>query len=625
MSSSSVAEVESEGQRPTKSESLLHATVMFAGDSGDGMQLAGTQFTNTSAIFGNDVSTFPDYPAEIRAPAGTPAGVSGFQIHFGKTDVRTPGDLLDALLAMNPAALKVNIPRLREGGIIITNSNEYTKASLKRAGYGDTNPLEDDTLTRYRVYSAPITDLTLEATKDTGLTTKDSSRCKNFFGLGVLFWLYDRPLDTTLGWIEKKFAKIPAVAQANTNALKAGYNFAETAEMFPSQYQIEPAKLTPGRYRNMTGNQATAMGLVAAAELAGQPLFYGSYPITPASDILHDLAAYKHYGVTTFQAEDEIAAMCATIGAAYAGAISTTGTSGPGMALKQEAIGLAVMTELPMVIVNVQRGGPSTGLPTKTEQTDLYQAVIGRNGECPAPVVAAASSSDCFQTAIEAVEVAIKYMTPVIMLTDGYLANGAEPFRIPDVADLPKIEVMHPTNSENFAPYERDENGARPWAIPGTPGLEHRVGGLEKADGTGHVSYDPLNHQKMVNLRQQKIDRVAEHIGDRTVSGPESGDLLVISWGGTKGAVESAVEMAQADGHSVSHLHLRWINPLPYNMVAILKSFKEVLVCELNLGQLRGWLRQQYAIDIQGYNKIQGQPFMISEIHDEILRRLGGK
>jgi 2-oxoglutarate ferredoxin oxidoreductase subunit alpha len=574
MSSSSVAEVESEGRPPAKPQALLQATVMFAGDSGDGMQLAGTQFTNTSAIFGNDISTFPDYPAEIRAPAGTLAGVSGFQIHFGQTHIRTPGDKLDALLAMNPAALKVNLPRLREGGIIVTNTNEYTKALLKKAGFGDQNPLEDESLERYRVYPVPITDMTLEATKETGLTTKDSSRCKNFFGLGVLFWLYDRPLDTTLNWIEKKFAKVPAVAKANIAALRAGYNYAETAEMFPSQYQIQPAKLTDGRYRNLTGNQATAMGLVAAAQLAGKPMFYGSYPITPASDILHDLAAHKHYDVTTFQAEDEIAAMCATIGAAYAGAISSTGTSGPGMALKQEAIGLAVMTELPMVIVNVQRGGPSTGLPTKTEQADLFQAVIGRNGECPLPVLAASSSADCFHAAIEATRISVKYMTPVVLLTDGYLANGAEPFRIPDVASLEKIEVSHPGEGTELMPYARDEHGARPWAIPGTPGLEHRIGGLEKADGTGHVDYTPENHQRMVNLRHEKVMRVAESIPDQDLNGPAEGDLLVISWGGTRGAVESAVEQAQEAGHAVSHMHMRWLNPMPKNVGEILKRFK---------------------------------------------------
>jgi 2-oxoglutarate ferredoxin oxidoreductase subunit alpha len=620
---STATETERHDHSTHKTEELEHVAVRFAGDSGDGMQLAGTQFTNTSAVFGNEISTFPDYPSEIRAPAGTVAGVSGFQIHFGTADVRTPGDKVDVLLAMNPAALKVNLRDLREGGLLIVNADEFTEQNLKRAKY-DENPLEAPELKNYRVYPLPITSLTLEAVKESGLGQREALRCKNFLALGILFWLFDRPLETTQNWINKKFAKIPSVAHANTLALKTGYHYGETSEIFPIQYQVRQAHLRPGRYRNLTGNQATAMGLITSAQLADKPLFYGSYPITPASEILHDLSAHKHFDVRTFQAEDEIAAMCATIGAAFSGAFACTGTSGPGLALKQEAIGLAVMTELPMVIVNVQRGGPSTGLPTKTEQADLWQTLYGRNGECPLPIIAADSASDCFWAAIEAARVAIKYMTPVVLLSDGYLANGSEPFRIPDVSDLPKIPVTHPSDLETFQPYERNAIGSRPWAIPGTKGLEHRIGGLEKADVTGHVSHDPDNHQRMVELRAEKVANVIQDVPDIETAGVDEGDLLVVSWGGTKGAVQLAVEQAHKEGYSVGGIHLRWLNPLPKNLPDVLKRFKTILVCELNMGQLAFMLRARYLVDAQTLNKVKGKPFMISEIHDAITSRLGG-
>ena len=601
----------------------MHAAILFAGDSGDGMQLAGTQFTNASAVFGNDVSTFPDYPAEIRAPAGTLGGVSGFQIHFAHQKIHTPGDRLDALVAMNPAALKVNLKNLKEGGVLIVNSDEFTKANLSRAKF-DTNPLESGELQAYRLYKVPITTHTLEAVKETGLPPKQASRCKNFYALGLVFWLYDRPLDNTLRWIDTKFAKVPAVATANALALKAGYNFGDTAEIFDLRYKVLPAKLTPGTYRNMTGNQATALGLVTAAQLAGKPLFYGSYPITPASEILHELSARKEFDVRVFQAEDEIAAMCSVVGAAYAGNIATTGTSGPGVALKQEAIGLAVITEVPCVIVNVQRGGPSTGLPTKTEQADLFQAIIGRNGECPLPVLAAQSPSDCFDCAIEAVRIAVKYMTPVMLLTDGYIGNGSEPWRVPDAGSLKPIEIKHATDPEKFQPYLRDEHGARPWAIPGTPGLQHRIGGLEKEHITGNVCYDPENHQKMTELRARKIDNVIHDVPDQEVFGEQNGDLLLISWGGTFGAVRTAVEELLHDGHKVGHMHMRWLNPMPANVAEILTRYKQLLVCELNMGQLQFMLQARYRVEPLGLHKVQGKPFMIHEIANKAEEILGG-
>jgi 2-oxoglutarate ferredoxin oxidoreductase subunit alpha len=604
-------------------QELERAAVRFAGDSGDGMQLAGTQFTNTSAVFGNDVSTLPDFPAEIRAPAGTLAGVSGFQINFSNHDIHTPGDKVDALIAMNPAALKTNIGDLMDGGILIINSDEFTPPNLSRAHF-EKNPLETGELDRFRVHQVPITKHTLDAVKPAGLGTKESERCKNIYALGLVFWMYDRPLDTTLGWIESKFAKVPAVALANTLALKAGYNFGETAEIFPVRYRVNRATLAPGKYRNMTGNQATALGMITAARLAGKPLFYGSYPITPASEILQELAIHKHFDVRTFQAEDEIAALAAVIGAAYTGAIGVTGTSGPGVALKQEGVGLAVMTELPCVIIDVQRGGPSTGLPTKTEQADLWQTVLGRNGECPVPVIAARSPADCFWTALEAVRIAVKYMTPVYMLTDGYLANGSEPWRIPKASDLPRITIRHATDPETFKPYLRDENGSRPWAIPGTPGLQHRVGGLEKQHITGNVDYDPANHQRMIDLRAAKVANIVTDIPDQEVFGDASGDLLLVSWGGTYGSVRTATEDLRHAGRSVSHMHLRWINPRPRNVGDILKRFKHVLVCELNMGQLQLLLRGWYLIEVDGLHKVQGRPFMVNEIVDRVESILGG-
>ncbi len=605
-------------------EELSHAAIRFAGDSGDGMQLAGTQFTNTSAVFGNDISTFPDYPSEIRAPAGTLGGVSGFQVNFGRQNIYTPGDEVDALIAMNPAALKTNLPDLVEGGILIINTDEFTKAALQRAKY-DANPLETDELNRYRVFKVPITTQTLEAVKGTGLSAKNAARCKNFYALGLMFWLYDRPFDTTMHWIETKFGKVPAVAIANALALKAGYNFGETAEIFPLRYQVAPAQLKPGRYRNLTGNQATALGLIAAAKLAKKPLFYGSYPITPASDILHELSFYKNFDIRVFQAEDEIAAMNAVIGAAYAGNIAVTGTSGPGAALKQEAIGLAVMTELPCVIINVQRGGPSTGLPTKTEQSDLWQSALGRNGDCPVPTVAAQSPADCFHTAVEAVRIAVKYMTPVFMLSDGYLANGSGPWRIPEPAELEPIEIAHATDPETFQPYQRDENGARPWAIPGTRGMQHRLGGLEKEDVSGNVCYFPENHQRMTELRAQKIANIVHDIPDQEVFGNESGDLLLVSWGGTYGAVRSAAEQLIGAGRKVGHMHMRWLSPMPRNVADILKRFRKILVCELNMGQLRLLLQARCKVDMLALNKVQGLPFKISDIVKKVDELLGGE
>lgn len=625
MSVETTQEAEAAGKQRLRMQSLPHAAIRFAGDSGDGMQLAGTQFTNTSAVFGNDVATLPDFPAEIRAPAGTLAGVSGFQINFSSHPIHTPGDKVDALIAMNPAALKVNLEDLVDGGVLIVNSDEFTPTNLSRARF-DSDPLEpgSELYRRFRVYKVPITKHTLEAVKPTGLGTKDASRCKNFYALGLVFWLYDRPLDTTLRWIESKFAKIPQVLEANTLALKAGYNFGETAEIFPVRYKVDRAQLEPGRYRNLTGNQAMALGLVTAARLAGKPLFYGSYPITPASDILHELSLFKNFDVRTFQAEDEIAAMCAAIGAAFAGVLAASGTSGPGVALKQEAVGLAVMTELPVIVVNVQRGGPSTGLPTKTEQADLWQAVLGRNGECPVPVLAAQSPADCFWSAIEAARIAIKYMTPVFVLSDGYLANGSEPWRIPRSGDLEPIPVEHPCEPDGYAPYLRNAHGSRPWALPGTPGLEHRIGGLEKAHITGHVSYDPDNHQKMVELRARKIENVVQDIPPAEVFGDESGELLLVSWGGTYGTVRTAVEQARERGQPVSHLHLRWVHPMPANVGSVLRRFQRVYTCELNRGQLALLLRGRYAVDVQCHTKVKGRPFMVSEITEKIDALLGG-
>ncbi len=611
---------------PKITNTLEEATVRFCGDSGDGMQLAGSQFTNTSALIGNDIATFPDFPAEIRAPRGTLAGVSGFQIHFSSKDIYTPGDTVDALVAMNPAALATNIGDLRPGGILIANTGAFDAKGLEQAGY-KTNPLEDGSLKAYRVHDVDMTKVTRAAVEGLGLSVKESDKCRNFFAMGLVFWLFDRPLEPTLRFIDDKFGRKPEVAAANTAALKAGYNYGETVEAINTQYHVPKAKLPPGKYTSIVGNTALAWGMIAAAKLSGKRLFLGAYPITPASDILHELAKHKNFDVLTFQAEDEIAAMTATIGAAFAGAMAITASSGPGIALKAEGMGLAVMTELPMVIINVQRGGPSTGLPTKTEQADLLQAIFGRNGECPIPVIAAASPADCFDVAQEAWRLAVRYMTPVMLLTDGYIANGSEPWRIPKFADLAKIEITHPTaptGGDSFLPYRRDDRLARPWAIPGTPGLEHRIGGLEKQDITGNVSYDPANHQHMVNTRAKKVENIADDIPPQKLDGPASGDLLVLSWGGTYGACATAVHNVQAQGRSVTHCHLRYLNPLPKDLGNILSRFKQVLIPELNLGQLKTVIRAKYLVDAIGLNKVQGKPFSVAEIVEKIESLLRG-
>ncbi|MDQ3805873.1 MAG: 2-oxoacid:acceptor oxidoreductase subunit alpha [Acidobacteriota bacterium] len=602
--------------RQRETEEIETVTIRFAGDSGDGMQLTGTQFTNTSAVVGNDISTLPDFPAEIRAPAGSLPGVSGFQLNFSSRDIRTPGDQPNVLVAMNPAALKVNLSDLEEGGTVIINSDEFNKENLKKANYA-TNPLEDDTLKGYRVHRLPITTLNLRALQEAGvqMSRKEMDRCKNFFALGVLYWLYDRPLEPTQEWIREKFGKKPEIQKANEIALRTGYNFADTTEVFTTHYKVRKAVIAPGKYRKITGNEATAIGFVTAAELTGRPLFYGSYPITPASDILHELSRHKNFGVKTFQAEDEIAAVCAAIGASFAGQVGVTGTSGPGVALKQEAIGLAVMTELPLVIINVQRGGPSTGLPTKTEQADLFQAVWGRNGECPAVVVAPATPAECFSMAIEAVRLAFRYMTPVFYLSDGYLANGAEPWLVPDIESLPKIEVKFADDPANFLPYARDpETLARPFALPGTPGLEHRVGGIEKQHETGNVNYEPENHHFMVQMRQAKVDRVAQDIPDVEVFGDPVGKVLVLGWGSTYGSITSAVERLREQGQPVSSAHLRHLNPFPSNLGEVLRGFDTVLVPEMNLGQLWTMIRAKYLVDAVAFSKVKGRPFQIREI-----------
>ena len=610
-------------------EEIPSAVVRFAGDSGDGMQLAGTQFTDTSAVAGNDVATLPDYPAEIRAPAGTVAGVSGFQINFAASDIHTPGDTVNALIAMNPAAFKAHLDDVEAGGIVVANDSEFNKVNLRKAGYPEGyNPLDDEELcNEYKVYRVPITRLNAESLAETGMGAKDVGRCKNMFALGLIYWLFDRPIDTTVKYLEGYFGKkkkLPHVAEANVKALKAGFYFGETAEMFPVRYQVARAPITPGKYRKLTGNEAMVMGLVTAASLADKKVIYCSYPITPASDILHYLASMRHFGVKTFQAEDEIAAVCAAIGASFAGQIGVTGTSGPGLALKAEAVGLAVMTELPLIVVNVQRGGPSTGLPTKTEQSDLLQAMYGRNGDCPAVVLAPRSPADCFDVAIEAVQISLRHMVPVIILSDGYIANGAEPWRVPDEGSFEKIRVEHATEAEGFQPYARDEKLARPWAIPGTPGLEHRIGGLEKQDVTGNVSYDPDNHQQMTNLRRAKVQKVADCIAPIEPHGDASGELLVVGWGGTYGTIVTAVDRARAAGRSVSAIHLRHLNPLPKNLGEVLGRFKKVLVPELNTGQLRMLLRSEFLVDARGLNKVQGKPFLVEEVEQAIGLMMDG-
>jgi len=607
-------------------QTLDEVTIRFVGDSGDGMQLTGTQFTNTAALVGNDLSTLPDFPAEIRAPAGTTYGVSGFQIHFGSQDILTPGDTCDVLVAMNPAALITNIKLLKSGGIIIANTDAFTEKNLRMAGYS-ANPLEDDSLSGYNLQKVGITKLTANALVDMKLSTKVIDKCKNFFALGLMYWMYNRPLDQSIRFIEAKFGKKdPQLAEANLRVLKAGFNYGDTTEVFTTRYEVKPAKLPPGKYRNIMGNTATALGLVAAAKKAGLQLFLGSYPITPASDILHELSRLKNFDVKTFQAEDEIAAVCSAIGASYAGTLAVTTTSGPGMALKTEAIGLAVMLELPLVIIDVQRGGPSTGLPTKTEQADLLQAVHGRNSEAPLCVIAASTPADCFEAAYEACRLAIKFMTPVICLTDGYLANGAEPWKIPAVEDLKEIPVNFAKNPEGFHPYSRDENTlARPWAIPGTPGLEHRIGGIEKENITGNISYDPDNHDLMVRLRAEKIERIADDIPLQTVHGPEEGDVLVLGWGGTFGSTRSAVNRAQAKGLAVAHAHLRYVNPFPRNLGEILYKYKKVLIPEINTGQLLKLIRAKYLVPAVGYDAVKGLPLRAEDIEQKIQDIIGGK
>ncbi len=603
---------------------LDRAVVRFAGDSGDGMQLTGEQFTTESAWAGNDIATLPNFPAEIRAPAGTLFGVSSFQLQFGSQRVYTPGDRLDCLVAMNPAALKVHLSDLKPGGLLVVNTNAFDKRNLDKAGY-PSNPLDDPALAeRYRLHKVDMTALTLEAIKDLSLNQKEKERTKNFFALGVVSWIYTRPLEPTLEWIKKKFAKNQVIAEANARVLKAGHAFGETAEIFAEHYAVEAAELPPGLYRAMTGNRALAWGLLAAAQRSKLPVVYGAYPITPASGILEELAMHKRFRIRTIQAEDEIAAVTAAIGASFGGAIGVTGSSGPGIALKGEGIGLAVTAELPLVIFDIQRGGPSTGLPTKTEQADLMQALYGRNSESPVVVLAPATPGDCFYIAYEAVRIATKYMTPVLVLSDGFLANGSEPWPVPDINSLPPIDVQFRTEKEGFFPYLRDPATlARPWVRPGTPGLEHRIGGIEKQDVTGNISYDPDNHDHMVRMRAEKVRRVAQEIPPTSINGPATGDLLVVGWGGTYGAITAAVERTQLEGQSVASVHLRYLNPLPPDLGHILREYRKVLVPEINSGQLVRVLRAEYLVDAVGFNRVRGLPLATDEIYEAIKQLLG--
>jgi 2-oxoglutarate ferredoxin oxidoreductase subunit alpha len=597
--------------------SIDHVVIKFAGDSGDGMQLTGGQFTNNTALLGADLQTFPDFPAEIRAPAGTLAGVSGFQLHFGSHKIFTPGDKCNVLVAMNAAALKVNIKNLNPGAIIIANTDGFDSKNLRLAHY-EQNPLEDHSLDSYQLIRIDVTRMTREALKDITLSTKEKDRCKNMFVLGFLYYMYNRKLDSTIRFLEQKFSKKPDVLEANRIALNTGFSFADTTEVFTSRYKVEPASLDPGVYRSIMGNEAVAMGLVAASRKSGLPLFLGSYPITPASDILHYLSKYKNFGVRSFQAEDEIAAICAAIGASFGGSLAVTTTSGPGMALKGEAMGLAMMLELPLVICNIQRAGPSTGMPTKTEQADLLQALYGRNGECPMPVIAAATPSDAFHATLEAARIAIEHMTPVILLSDGYIANGAEPWRFPQEKDLPAIQTAFAAEQDEdsvFHPYERNEKLVRPWAIPGTKGLEHRIGGLEKQAVTGNISYDPDNHEHMVKVREARVEQIADYLPEQKLAaGPASGQVLFLGWGSTYGAIQGAVEQLTADGYAASHVHLRHIKPFPRNLGEILSRFDHVIVPEINNGQLVKVIRDRYLIDAQGFNKIKGVPITAKEL-----------
>ena len=604
---------------------LESVVVRFSGDSGDGMQLTGTQFSDTTAQMGNDLATFPDYPSEIRAPQGTIAGVSGFQVQFGSTEISTPGDDPDVLVAMNPAALKANLKALKKNGIIIVNTSAFDEKGLEKAGYAE-DPLRTGELNGYQIIEAPLKDLVMECLESVELDNKLKMRCKNFYALGITYYLFNRTLETTKKWIEEKFKNNPTMAYANTLTLESGFHFAEKSHLAVSTFKVPMAKIEPGRYRQINGNVGTAWGLMQGAESAGLKLFLGSYPITPATDILHELSKFKEFGVKTFQAEDEIAGICSAIGAAFGGAMACTTTSGPGLALKGEAIGLAMIYEIPLVIVNVQRGGPSTGLPTKTEQSDLLQAMYGRNGECPVVVLAAARPNDCYFMAYEACRIAIEHMTPVILLTDGYIANGAEPWKIPDPSEFAKIKATFVDGKKDpaapFKSYERDEKLARPWAIPGMPGYEHRIGGLEKEDVTGGVCHDAKNHQVMTDLRQKKVDMIENHIPLQELEGDASGDLLVLSWGGTYGAAHTAVKKARAAGKNVTLAHVRYINPFPKNLGEILSKFKQVLIPELNNGQMRSLIRSKYGVDVVGLNKVQGQPFKVSELSDEITRLL---
>lgn len=611
---------------PQKPLEKIHgATVRFTGDSGDGMQLAGSQFTHVTGLAGNDVMTFPDFPAEIRAPQGTIAGVSGFQVHFGDHHIYTPGDQVDVLVAMNPAALKANLKDLRERGVLLVNSDEFDEKNLAKVDY-KSNPLDDEALKqKYRLIAAPITESTRRALADSGLTSKEIDRCKNFFALGLTYWMFHRDIEKTKQWLKNQFAKKPHLAEANIKVLEAGYHFAETTELFDVSYEITKAEFAPGIYRNITGNSALALGLVAAADLAALPALYAGYPITPASDILHELAKYKNYNIRTFQTEDEIAACCAALGASYGGALGITASSGPGIILKAETINLAVMTELPLVVIDVQRAGPSTGMPTKNEQTDLLMALFGRNGESPVPVIAAASPADCFDAAIEATRIALKFMTPVFLLSDAYIANSSEPWRIPEVENLPEIAMdrIKPGESrEGFKVYGRSsETLARRWPIPGTPGFEHRIGGIEK-DENGNINYDPENHDRMVRLRQAKIDRIADYIPELEAYPENKGGLLVLGWGSTFGALREATLRVRRQGYSVSHAHLKYLNPFPKNLEKVLRSFDKVLIPELNLGQLALLIRGKYLIPAYTYNKVRGRPFGIEEMEQVIIDTL---
>jgi len=615
--STDVTEKELQAKRPTP-EKIEDVVIRFAGDSGDGMQLTGGQFTSSSALMGNDLATLPDFPAEIRAPQGTLPGVSAFQVRIADYDIHTPGDQPDVLVAMNPAALKKCLSDLKPNGILIINTDEFKAGNLKKAGYEE-NPLDGDSLSGYRVHTADLNTLTQRTLEESELDFKSRARCKNFFALGMIYWLFNRSLDSSIEWLEKKFKRRPELAEANIKVMKAGFNYCDITQMFQVRYEVDAAQLPAGTYRNIMGNQATTLGLVAASRRSGLPIFLGSYPITPASDILHELSRYKHYGATTFQAEDEIAAVCSAIGAAFGGALAVTTTSGPGLALKSEAINLALMTELPLVVINVQRGGPSTGLPTKTEQSDLLQTMYGRNGESPLPVVAASSPADAFGAAMEACRLAVKYMVPVTLLTDGYIANGSEPWLLPKIEDLPDMRTDFHQSGDDFLPYARDETTlARPWAVPGTPGLEHRIGGLEKEDGTGNVSYDAENHEKMTHIRANKVAGIANDIPELEVHGPQSGKLLVLGWGSTLGAITGAVNVAEREGIEVSRAHLRHINPFPKNLGDVLDRFERILIPEMNMGQLAFIIQGQYVKAVDSYSKVQGKPFFRAEILSKI-------